>query len=266
MSDFLEIFRTRKPLIGVVHLPRLKIGIEQKIINRAIRDASLYIDSGLDGIVVENYGDRPFTKFNIDEWKKKILIKLMKEVRSIIDEPLGLNILRNDALSAIDIAIGSEADFIRVNFLIGVAVTPEGLIEGIANLLYKKKAIYDDVKYIYIVADIHTKHSIKIYPYNYLIDAQETVERGLADALVITGILTGKPPKLSHIFRIKSFIDKPIFVGSGVTPDNLYMYLLLADGAIVGTYLHENSDLNKPISKDRINRIVCTLNSLRKLL
>ncbi len=265
-ESFLKLFEKKKPIIGVIHLPRLKASASKNIVSYAVDAIDKLMDTEIDGIIIENFGDKPFSKGNIESWKKELLIEVISEVRSIFTKPLGINILRNDALSAMDIAIATDADFIRVNYLIGVAATAEGFIEAVAHELFRIREVYRDVKYIYIMADINTKHGIQIYPNDIILCADETVNRGGADALIITGIKTGVPPEITDVFKVKCAVNVPVFIGSGLNPINIYTYLLIADGGIVGTYLHEDGNISKPISIERTHMLLSSVDKLRSLL
>ncbi|RLE89526.1 MAG: hypothetical protein DRN04_16200, partial [Thermoprotei archaeon] len=55
-----------KPIIGVVHLKPLPgtplyKGDLGEILESALKDAEALYTGGVDGIIVENYGDKPFT-------------------------------------------------------------------------------------------------------------------------------------------------------------------------------------------------------------
>ena len=64
---------------------------------------------------------------------------------------LGVNVLRNDALSALAIAAATDCSFIRVNVLSGAAWTDQGYIEGRSpKLLYRDRLRCD----ITIMADV----------------------------------------------------------------------------------------------------------------
>ena len=51
-------------------------------------------------------------------------------IRQATTIPLGINMLRNDARSALAVAAATQAQFIRVNVHYGVMAADEGLVEG----------------------------------------------------------------------------------------------------------------------------------------
>jgi len=129
----------RPLLVGVVHLlplpgaPRASAGL-RAVETRALRDARALYEGGVDGVIVENLGDAPFTAGRVDAWTVAAMTRLALGVRALAPERmLGINVLRNDALSALAVAEASSADFIRVNVHTGAMVTDQGVITGQAR-------------------------------------------------------------------------------------------------------------------------------------
>ena len=169
---------------------------------------------------------------------------------------IGVNILRNDARSALGAAAACGADFIRVNVHVGAAWTDQGLIEGRAHetLRYRRELGAERVR---IAADVLVKHAAPAGVTDIQEVARETAWRGGADVLIVTGSRTGGVTDLKQVERVRAAVaDRPIWVGSGVTPGNLTAVRKLADGAIVGTWLHEDADLTAPLSAERVRRLV----------
>lgn len=59
------ILGTPRPVVGMVHLPPLPgapgwSDDVERIVERALDDARLLAEGGVDGLLVENYGDAPF--------------------------------------------------------------------------------------------------------------------------------------------------------------------------------------------------------------
>ena len=129
------IFGIPKAIIGVVHLLPLPgssrwDGDLQAVIDRAVKDAKSLEMGGIHGVIVENYGDVPFRKSNVFPSTISAMTLTVKAVKESVNLPIGVNVLRNDALSALSIATVTNANFIRVNVHLGTMVTDEGIIEG----------------------------------------------------------------------------------------------------------------------------------------
>ena len=134
-----QLFDHPKPIIGVVHLPPL-IGSPQstqpfrEIRTRALLDAGVLIDSGIDGVIIENYGDAPFQPDSVEPHTVAVLALIVDEIRERYPQtPIGLNVLRNDAKSAIAVTTVTDANFIRVNVHTGAMLTDQGIIQGKAH-------------------------------------------------------------------------------------------------------------------------------------
>ena len=54
----------------------------------------------------------------------------VNRVREAVQVPIGINMLRNDALSGLGVAAVTGAEFIRVNVHYGMMAADEGLVEG----------------------------------------------------------------------------------------------------------------------------------------
>jgi hypothetical protein len=168
------------------------------------------------------------------------------------DVPVGVNCLRNDARAALGIAAAAGLGFIRVNVHVGAAVTDQGLIEGEAahTLRYRTELDADAVA---ILADVLVKHAAPLG--NALPGAltRDTIARGLADGVIVTGASTGGAIDLETLRAVRNAAgDAPVFLGSGVTPENVVELAPLADGAIVGTWLKQNGDVRAPVDPSRV--------------
>jgi hypothetical protein len=229
---------TRKTIIGVCHLAPLpgspQAATLDRALDRALKDAKALESGGVHALIVENYGDRPFTAGRVGPETVAALTRIAAEIRKAVRIPIGINVLRNDARSALAIAHVVGAEFIRVNVLSGVYVAGEGMLVGeAAELLRYRKTLGARVQ---LYADVLVKHAHPLAPTPIATLARDTAYRAGADVLVVTGAETGLEPDVKTIHAIRDAVpDRPIFVGSGLTPDNMEL-LQEADGAIVGTY------------------------------
>ena len=88
---------------GVVHLqslpgsPSNRISLDE-IIDLAQEDVNNLIFGGVDGIIIENFGDTPFVK---DDISKRTLASFTTVVENLSierDIKVGINVLRNDGI------------------------------------------------------------------------------------------------------------------------------------------------------------------------
>src|SRR5881396_1049984 len=119
-----SVFGITKPVIGMLHVPALPgsprstLGFNA-VIDWVLTDAQELAAGGIDGLIVENFGDIPFYPRRVQPHTVAFMTALSGEVRRRFDQPLGINVLRNDAESALAIAAAVRASFIRVNIHTG---------------------------------------------------------------------------------------------------------------------------------------------------
>ena len=248
--------QTRPLLIGVIHLPPLPgsprwAGDIDQVVRSAVTDARAYAEGGADAVVVENFGDVPFTKNAVPPETVAAMAVAGAAVRGAIELPMGFNVLRNDGLSALALCAACGGDFLRINVLSGSMVTDQGLIEGDAfALLRKQRELAPHVK---ILADVLVKHATPLGDLPIEIAARDTLERGLADALIVSGTGTGDTTKVEDVRRVrKACPDAPILLGSGVTVANVADYLECADGVIVGSSVKRGGKLTQAVDAKRV--------------
>lgn len=233
--------RSQWRLIGMVHLPALpgSAGSRLKmhaIIDRAVTEAKLLAKAGFDAVVVENFGDTPFAADSVPPETIAAMSIVVDHVVRAVRVPVGVNVLRNDALAALSIAATTDAQFIRVNVLSGTCATDQGLITGRARELARRRAAL--APQVRIAADVHVKHAVPLSQPDIALAAEETAHRAGADILIVSGAGTGKATDLAEVRRVRQAVpDVPLWIGSGVTAATVADYLKIADGAIVGTCL-----------------------------
>jgi hypothetical protein len=258
--DLQQIFKTNNPIIGVVHLQPLPTsarwgGDFQAVISRAEREATAFAAGGADGIIVENFFDAPFVKDRVDPAVVSAMTLLVQRIKKLVAIPIGINVLRNDGLSAMAIASCTEAQFIRVNVLTGVMATDQGLIEGNAReLLRYRRELDSDVK---ILADVLVKHARPLGSPNLTVAVQDTIQRGLADGVILSGWATGSPPSLEDLELARAAAgDTPVFIGSGANWENIPHLIQAADGVIVSSSLKRHGRIDQPIDPIRVSQFV----------
>ncbi len=252
-----------KPLIGMVHLKPLPGSYHYNdnfddIIDFAIKEAKKLEEAGFDAVMIENFGDVPFKK-EVDKITIASMTVIAKAIKEEVSLPLGINVLRNDAIGAYSIAYVVKADFIRVNVLSGVAFTDQGIIEGNAHELAKlRRLLPSKVK---VFADVHVKHAYHFMDFETSL--LDTVERGLADAVIISGKRTGKEVDIKNLKLAKELVDVPVIVGSGINYDNFKKLWNYADGFIIGTWLKKDGNVKNEIDINRAKNIVNLANKLK---
>jgi uncharacterized protein len=258
-----QIFNTTQPIIGVVHLLPLPTsarwgGSLSAIIDRAEQEAVALVSGGVDGIVVENFFDAPFPKSRVDPAVVSAMTTIVTRLMELVALPIGINVLRNDSLSAMAIASCTGASFIRVNVLSGVMATDQGLIEGCAHELMRyRRELGSDVK---IMADVLVKHAQPLSSSDLTNAVRETIDRGLADAIILSGAITGSPPSLEDLRLARAAAGStPMLIGSGASLENINSLMQFADGAIVSSSLKRQGKIENSIDPIRVSQFVETI-------
>jgi membrane complex biogenesis BtpA family protein len=256
-----------KPVIGMLHLPALPgapryAGDVAAITDSALRDADVLASGGVHGLMLENYGDVPFYPGRVPAHVVAHMTAIACAVRRQFAQlPLGINVLRNDGRSALAVAHAVGARFIRVNVLCGARVTDQGLIEGIAHDLLRDRAALGAADTIVILADVDVKHSAPLAPRPLEVEVSDTLHRGLADALIVSGSGTGQATDPGHVAAARKTAGgaAPVFVGSGVSADSVAAYLPHADGFIIGSSFKRGGDARQPVEAARVRELLARL-------
>jgi hypothetical protein len=253
-----------KLVLGVVHLLPLpdspRFSSRAAVLERARADADALVSAGLDGFVVENFGDAPFHRDQVPPSTIAEMTAIVAELRIRVgaDPLIGINVLRNDACAALSIAAATGSRFIRVNVHSGVAWADQGTLEGRADETLRLRRTLD--AQVAILADVAVKHSLKPPGFSLTRAAKDLVSRGLADGVIVTGDGTGETAPRADLVAVRSAVGAhPVFVGSGVNERSIAETLTVADGVIVGTSLKERGDVSEPVSRDRARRLMAAV-------
>jgi uncharacterized protein len=253
--------RFERTVIGMVHLPPLPgsprwDGSMARVVASALADARAFVEGGADALLVENFGDAPFTPGRVEPATVAAMSVVAAEVRKAFPRaPLGVNVLKNDARAALAVAAAVGAEFIRVNVHAGAVLADQGIVQSDAyGTLRDRRLLGIEVA---ILADVGGKHAVPLAPVEVEQTARDLVHRGLADALVVSGPATGQATPLAEVKRVRSAVPEvPLLVGSGVTAETAADLLSVADGLIVGTSVKRGGDVRQPVDRARVETLV----------
>lgn len=239
MNKLNKVFKTGKPIIGMVHFMPL-LGYKDhpgldKVLKKALKDAKALEDGGVDAIILENNYDYPH-KINVSQETIVCMTYLTKKITERINLPIGLSVLWNDYKTALSIAKVCGGKFVRVPVFVDTVKTQYDIIKGESEyaINYRKKLDAEDVL---LLCDIHVKHSTLLSRFTLDESAQLAIKKG-ADGVIVTGKWTGDKPTMEDLMRVKQAIgDFPILVGSGATSSNTGLLMRFATGVIIGTSL-----------------------------
>ncbi|MEX1124756.1 MAG: BtpA/SgcQ family protein [Acidimicrobiia bacterium] len=241
-------------LVGMIHLlplpgaPRFRGSIDE-VLETAVSDAMALQNAGFPALLVENFGDAPFHADRVEPETVAAMTRAIEAVIAATGLPLGVNVLRNDAMAALGIAAVTGARFIRVNVLTGVMYTDQGPIVGRApELLRRRTVLAPEVE---IWADVLVKHATPPQGLEPRQAALDTVERGLADAVIVSGPGTGEEPDVEIARAVRSAVPKGtrVVVGSGANVGNLARLVDHADSVIIGSGVKVDNDANNRVDQ-----------------
>lgn len=265
-----RLFEVEKPIIGMVHLPPLPGAplfsgqrIEE-IVRFAISEAQALQEGGIDAILVENFNDYPYPTDRVPSPTLIAMAVIAYKVKEAVSIPVGVNILFNDAENELYLAWCLGLDFIRVEGFVDTLLTDMGPLYPAAPTLLRLRKMLS-AENVAILADVQGKHTHVIPSKGLESSARDAIERGLADAIILTGERTGQLASADLVTRIKQLFPRvPIFLGSGVTPENLKETLPYCDGVIIGTYLKRDGIVSNPVDPSRVRKVVEVARALRK--
>lgn len=248
-------------LVGMVHLaplpgsPRYG-GSMTGVVDAAVADAVVLAEAGFPCLLVENFGDVPFYADNVPPETTAAMTVAVSEVGNASGLPVGVNVLRNDARTALGIAAATGAPFVRVNVLVGVMYTDQGPIVGQAASIARLRRTISPRTEIW--ADVMVKHATPPPGSDLAQITVDTVERGLADAVIVSGAATGVPADSALGAAVRAAVGDAtrVVIGSGATPDNLGELMSFADTVIVGSSLKLDGEARQPVDPGRARQMV----------
>lgn len=252
---------SEKMIIGMVHLKPLPTSPENKfsvdeIIDYALRDLRTLEEAGIKYAIVENVFDTPYpTKLTTE-----LIITythIFSVVKSHSNIQLGVNIHATSGIEEMVVASVCGASFIRAESFVEYRYTMSGMLEPMAPQLMRKKAAMNSK--VKVFADVNVKESRAVFEQKI----EETIPEALtanADAIIVTGLATGKPPVPLEIKHLKKYTStKPLLIGSGVNDENIAELMEFADGAIIGSSIKEDGIISNPVSLDRTKELLAQL-------
>ena len=234
----------------------------EQIYRKALEEVSILVKGGVHALIVENFRDKPFFPGRLPRETVASLAAVGREIIRGVDIPIGINALRNDAESAMAIATAIGADFIRVNVHMNAVVSEQGIIQGTSHrTLRVRSALRSEVL---IFADVGVKHAAPLADRGLAVETRDLTERGLADAIIVSGEMTGEETKASDVDIVRQHTHLPLLIGSGVTPENIHRVYDKADGFIVGSYFKKDGKGNNFVEGRRVKRLMEKIRTLRR--
>ena len=255
------LFNTAKPVVAMIHIGALPgtpaSGLKLKEIEaQALREAKIYRDTGVHGLMLENMHDTPYLREQVGPEivaSMAIIARVVKETSRL---PCGVQVLAAANIEAMAVAHAAGLDFIRAEGFAFAHVADEGVIESSAAKLlrYRRQIGADEVQ---VWVDVKKKHSAHAITADVEIgETAHAVEFMRGDAVIVTGTVTGDAPKRADVLQVKRKTRLPVYLGSGVTAANLKEFFKAADGFIVGSEFKVGGHWSRAVDPKRVDRFM----------
>lgn len=266
MRRFQEVLGTHKPIIAMAHLLPLpgsplydRQGGVDHIVDAALRDIDALQRGGVDAIMFGNEGDRPYLT-QASPASLTAMSVVVAHASRHLSIPFGVNYLW-DPVASVALAHATGARFVREVFT-GVYDSDMGLwVPDAASAVRLRANLQDDALLFY---NINAEFASSVGTRSHAAKAQSAVFASLADAICVSGPMTGQTVDLSHVHEVKEAVpDTPVIANTGVRDSNVRDILEIADAAIVGTSFKVDGNTWKPVDPARVSRFMDVVRSAR---
>ena len=267
-KNFYRLFKTKKPIIAMVHFPALpgsplydeKMGLEY-ILDSIQADVKNLQNAGVDAIMFGNENDRPY-ELNVNRASLSTMAYMIGRVAEKINIPFGVNVLW-DPISTIALAASTNANFVREIFT-GTYASDMGNWNPDAGkaMRYRNSLGRKDLQMFY---NISAEFAYSLDRRTIAERAESTVFSSIPDAILVSGQITGQAAKLEEIKEVSKIIpNTPVLANTGVNYNNIEEILKTTDGVIIGSSLKENGDTWKNVDPKRAKKFMNKVKSIRK--
>ena len=256
----------RKVVIAMAHIGALPgtplydaAGGMNKLIEGVARDVEKLQAGGVHGIMFGNENDRPY-QFKATAEGVAAMTAVIAAVKPMLKAPFGVNYLW-DPLATVAIACATGAHFAREIFT-GVFASDMGLWQPNAAdaLSLRRNLGRPGLKLMF---NINAEFAFSLDARPIELRAKSAVFSSLADAILVSGPLTGQAADASDLRQVKSTIaGVPVIANTGVRIDNVKEIFAIADGCVIGTHLKVDGNTWNPVDGERVNRFMDVVEKL----
>lgn len=242
--------------------PSNTLGVSE-IVKLAVKETRLYKAGGVDSIAIENMHDLPYLRGRVGPEIVAAMTLVGAAVKAEFGGPVGIQVLAGANTEAMAVAHAANLDFIRAEGFVFAHIADEGFIQSSAAELmrYRKMIGADRVQ---VWTDIKKKHSAHAITADISLGATaETAEFMRADAVIVTGNVTGDPPKVEDAREAKAHCHLPVLLGSGVDVKNIAEFYPEADGFIIGSHFKVNGHWTQTVDARRVETFMARVQALR---
>ncbi|WP_333834376.1 BtpA/SgcQ family protein [Rubrimonas sp.] len=257
----------RKVVVAMAHIGALPgaplhdaAGGMAALIDGVAADVARLQDGGVDAIMFGNENDRPYLTKATPE-SVAAMTAVVAAVKPALRVPFGVNYLWDPAAS-VAIAVATGAAFVREIFT-GVFASDMGLWTPDAAAAVRLRATLGrpDLKLMF---NINAEFAHSLDRREIGLRARSAVFSSLADAVLVSGPITGQPAEMSDLAAVAEAVRPvPVLANTGVTIDNVAEVMRLADGCVIGTHFKVDGNTWNPVDPDRVRRFMDLVNGLR---
>jgi len=261
VSEFRAIFGSEQPIIAMLHLCALPgtpgfAGDVDTVYAQVLQEARFLAGAGVHGLLLENFGDVPYTVGTAEPVQVATMAAVGREIRQAVPLPLGVNVQFNAWREEVALATAIGAAFVRAEAFVETRLTAQGWAYPCSAELMRELARLRSRAAVF--ADVQVKETIPIVPLDMVEVARQAVAAG-ARALIVTGSVTGELPKLEVLSRVRVQAGVPVLAGSGVSAETVAEILRHADGVIVGSALKADGVASNPVTEERLRRFMAAV-------
>jgi uncharacterized protein len=258
---FQSLFGKPKAIIAMAHFPPMpgqplhdEAGGIAALIDAVRRDVEILADSGVDAVMFCNEGDRPYRTQTGPE-VPAVMAAAITEIKRGLELPFGVDILW-DPVATLGLARAVGAVFVREVFS-GAYAGDFGIwnTDPARALEYRRRIGAGDVQLFF---NFTAEFAAPIAPREIGLTARSAVFSSLADAICVSGVVTGTGVSIADLGRAKEAVDGavPVIANTGVSSATVAKILSVADGCIVGTALKRDGNTWNEVDADRVARFV----------
>jgi uncharacterized protein len=250
----------RKAVIAMAHIGALpgtplydSDGGMDKLVEGVARDVEKLQQGGVHAVMFGNENDRPY-RFAASPETLAAMTAVVMAVKPSLKVPFGVNYLW-DPSASVAIACATGAAFVREIFT-GLFASDMGLWRpNAANALTLRRNLgRPDLKLLF---NINAEFASSLDARPIEMRAKSAVFSSLADAILVSGPLTGHAVDESDLKRVRDAVPgTPLFANTGVRIDNVRDIFAIADGCVIGTHFKVDGDTWNAVDGERVKRFM----------
>lgn len=258
----------KKAVIAMSHIGALpgsplydSDGGMNRLLDDVCADIEKLQDGGVDAIMFGNENDRPYLLKATPE-SIAAMTAIVTGAKAVLNVPFGVNYLW-DPTATVAIGAVTGASFVREIFT-GVFASDMGVWAPDCATPFRLRRNLDrlDMKMLFNI-NAEFAHGLDQRPIG--LRAKSAVFSSLADAILVSGPITGQPADSSDLRKAAEAVEGvvPVFANTGVNLDNVRDVISVASGCVIGTHFKVDGVTWNPVDGDRVKRFMDVVNSTR---